>query len=165
MTVPSRLKRREAGLTPASLLLDPASLQPIRVVSGGGFEPSKDLTARRFFETHTVWLNQAPWALCATEHRGARGAQDSCLPTCAQARTLLGEPALRGRQRRCAWGSKTLALRVGLLSRGQFVLMDEAAEQLAPLDSSRLGGRECAETVLLSSGGCRASARCGLWVL
>jgi hypothetical protein len=26
----------EAGLTPASLLLDPASLQPIRVVSGGG---------------------------------------------------------------------------------------------------------------------------------
>src|SRR5215218_1894670 len=26
----------EAGLTPASVLLDPASLQPIRVVSGGG---------------------------------------------------------------------------------------------------------------------------------
>jgi hypothetical protein len=44
----------EAGLRPASLLLVPASLLVIRVISGGeGFEPPRDLTARCDFRDCT----------------------------------------------------------------------------------------------------------------
>jgi hypothetical protein len=80
-----------------------------------------------------LWLGTAPIALSLTTWR-IRWSRRANRETISRERS--DEPSSTISNSKTAWGSKTLALRVGLLSRGQFVLMDEAAEQLAPLDSS-----------------------------
>jgi hypothetical protein len=71
----------EAGSRPASFLLDPASLQPIRVVSGGGgIRTPRDLNGPlRFSRPHTFGSTMRAGARCATKRATVVGYAPSSL--------------------------------------------------------------------------------------